>query len=108
MADFQVTTPRSFSPQSQSENPCFVVLPAQHRGGNAQHFYIRSTSGRDYVASYIRTARRREWHCTCPDYTFRRLAQRRHCKHLRQLIEMVRLAGGLRKLLALAQPGGAA
>lgn len=108
MADSKITTARSLSPQSESENPCFAVLPAQHHGGNAQHFYIRSTSGRDYVASYIRTAHRREWHCTCPDYTFRRLAHQRHCKHLRTLVEMVRLAGGLRKLLALAQPGGAA
>lgn len=107
MADYKITTARSLSPQSQCEKPCFAVLPAQHRGGNAQHFYIRSTSSHDYVASYIRTAHRREWHCTCPDYTFRRLAQRRHCKHLRQLVEMVKLAGGVRKLLALEQPEGA-
>lgn len=106
-SETQVITPSSFSPQSESENPCFSVLPAQHRGGNARHFYIRSTSGRDYVATYIRTARRREWFCSCPDFQFRRLAQRRHCKHLRQLVEMVKLAGGLRKLLALAQPEGA-
>lgn len=80
-----------------------TVLPAKHHAHGVQHFYVKSESGHDYVVTYIRSTHRREWHCTCPDYTFRRLAQRRHCKHLKQLIEMTRLAGGVAKLVALAK-----
>ena len=84
-----------------------TILPAQHHASGVQHFYVHSDSGKDYVASHIRTSHRREWHCSCPDFIFRRLARRRHCKHLRELTAMVKLAGGLRKLLALAVPDGA-
>lgn len=79
-----------------------TILPAQHHAHGVQHFYVKSDSGKDYVASYIRTGHRREWHCTCPDYTFRKLARRRHCKHLRELAAMAKLAGGIAKLVALA------
>lgn len=84
-----------------------TILPASRRASGVQHFYVHSDSGRDYVASYIRTAHRREWHCTCADFTFRRFARRRHCKHLHQLTAMVKLAGGLKNLLALAVSDGA-
>lgn len=69
---------------------------------NVQHFYVKSDSGHDCIVTHIRSAHRREWHCTCPDCTFRRLARRRHCKHLRELVAMARLAGGVSRLVALA------
>lgn len=84
-----------------------TILPAQHHVHGIQHFYVHSDSGQHYTVTHIRRRGEHRWQCTCPDYTFRRLAQRRHCKHLRQLVEMVKLAGGIRKLLALAQPEGA-
>ncbi|MGB7024152.1 MAG: hypothetical protein WBD73_10165 [Candidatus Acidiferrales bacterium] len=79
-----------------------TVLPAKHHAPGVQHFYVKSDSGHDYVVTHVRRDGQRRWFCDCPDFTFRRLAIKKHCKHVHQLAEMARLAGGVSRLVALA------
>jgi len=65
-------------------------------------FYIASAraAGPSHVAQHVRRAGQRRWFCDCADFTFRRLAQKRHCKHLRYLAARARQARGISKLIA--------
>jgi hypothetical protein len=63
-------------------------------------FYVASEArpGIHYVVQFIRRSRQRRWFCDCADFKFRRLARRRHCKHLRELCSMARAARGVSRL----------
>jgi hypothetical protein len=77
-----------------------TIRAANNRTSGVRTFYIASESrpGVQYVAQFIRRARQRRWFCDCPDFKFRRLAQRRHCKHLHEMTAMAREAHGVARL----------
>jgi len=78
-----------------------TVRAAANRPPGVRTFYVASESNpaRHYVAQHIRRSHQRQWFCDCPDFTFRRIARRRHCKHLRQLAAMARERHGISRLV---------
>jgi predicted nucleic acid-binding Zn finger protein len=77
-----------------------AIRAANNRTRGVRTFYVPSESDRslEYVAQFIRRGHQRRWFCNCPDFTFRRLRGRRHCKHLRTLTALVREAHGISRL----------
>ena len=73
---------------------------ATNHTSGVRTFYVASESnpGKQYVAQHIRRSHQQRWFCDCPDFTFRRIARRRHCKHLRQLAAMARESHGVSRL----------
>jgi len=74
--------------------------PANNKTPGVRTFYVQSESqpGVQYVAQFIRRAHQCRWFCDCADFKFRRLARRRHCKHLHELTAMAREAHGVARL----------
>ena len=89
------------------QNPSQLIRVAQQRRPGVHTFYISSTwaVGVEYTLQLIRRNGLRRWQCSCPHFYFRCASRRRHCKHLRLLTAMARLARGVSRLAAL---GGAA
>lgn len=79
-----------------------TIRAAHNHTPGVRTFYIASESqvGVTYVAQFIRRAGQRRWFCDCADFKFRRLARRRHCKHLHALTAMAREAHGVGRLAA--------
>jgi hypothetical protein len=77
-----------------------TIRAANNRTAGVRTFYVASESqpGIQYVAQFIRRGRQCRWFCDCPDFKFRRLARRRHCKHLHELTAMAREANGVGRL----------
>ncbi len=77
-----------------------TIRAANNRTPGVRTFYVasESTPGVEYVIQFIRRARQRRWFCDCADFKFRRLARKRHCKHIHQLAERARLAHGVSRL----------
>jgi hypothetical protein len=77
-----------------------TIRAAHNRTSGVRTFYVASESqpGVEYVAQFIRRAGQRRWFCDCADFTFRRLARRRHCKHLHVLTALAREAHGVGRL----------
>ncbi len=61
-----------------------TVRTARKRTPGAQVFYVSSASkpGTEYTVQFIRRNGQCRWFCTCPDFTFRKLARKRWCKHI--------------------------
>ena len=59
--------------------------PASHHAPGVWTFYVssESLSGTDYVVQHIRRRGMNRWQCSCPQFFFRCVARRRHCKHIR-------------------------
>ena len=59
-------------------------LPKKQRPG-VRLIYVSSESrpGVDYAVQHIRRAGQNRWFCSCPQFVYRCLARRRHCKHVR-------------------------
>lgn len=79
-----------------------TIRAAQNHTSGVRTFYIASQSqpGVQYVAQHIRRAGQRRWFCDCADFKFRRLARKRHCKHLHALTAMARESRGVSRLAA--------
>ena len=80
------------------------VRAANNRTPGVRTFYVASQSrpGVQYVVQFIRRAGQRRWFCGCGDFKFRKLARKRHCKHIHQLTALVRQAHGLSHLVISA------
>ncbi len=76
------------------------IRAAHNHTAGVRTFYIASESkpGVQYVVQFIRRAHQCRWFCDCADFKFRRLARRRHCKHLHELTAMAREAHGVARL----------
>lgn len=61
-----------------------TVRPASHHSPGTHTFYVSSESiaSKDYVVQHIRRRGMNRWHCSCPNFFFRCVARRRHCKHI--------------------------
>ena len=79
-----------------------TIRAAHNHTPGVRTFYVASESKSDtnYVAQFIRRAGMRRWFCDCPDFKFRRLARKRHCKHLHELTARAREAHGVSRLQA--------
>jgi hypothetical protein len=79
-----------------------TVRAANNHTRGVRTFYVVSESkpGTQYVAQHIRRSNQRRWFCDCADFKFRRLARRRHCKHLRHLAAKAREAHGVSRLVS--------
>lgn len=79
-----------------------TIRAAQNHTPGVRTFYIASESNpeTEYVAQFIRRAGMRRWFCDCADFKFRRLARKRHCKHLHELAARAREAHGISRLQA--------
>lgn len=79
-----------------------TIRAALNHTPGVRTFYVTSESKPDtnYVAQFIRRAGMRRWFCDCPDFKFRRLARKRHCKHLHELTARAREAHGISRLQA--------
>lgn len=61
-----------------------VRLPKrQHPGVKLVYVKSESRPGVEYTVQHIRRGRQDRWYCSCPQFTFRCLARRCHCKHIR-------------------------
>ena len=62
-----------------------TVRTASKRTPGARVFYVGSESkpSTEYTVQFIRRNGQCRWFCTCPDFTYRRLSRKRHCKHIR-------------------------
>jgi hypothetical protein len=99
-----------FSPQSspvllESLTPAaprrvLAIRAANNQTPGVRTFYVESESHpeTEYVVQFIRRAHQCRWFCNCPDFTFRRLPRRRHCKHLHELTAIVREVHGVSRL----------
>jgi len=52
-----------------------------------EFFEIHSKSGHTYRITVIDKGRGRKFHCSCPDYVFRRKRQGVYCKHIHQWLK---------------------
>jgi hypothetical protein len=59
--------------------------PSKHHAPGVWTFYVSSESlaSTDYVVQHIRRRGMNRWQCSCPNFFFRCVARRRHCKHIR-------------------------
>jgi hypothetical protein len=80
-----------------------TIRTANNHAPGVRTFYVASESkpGVQYVAQFIRRSHQRRWFCDCADFKFRRLARRRHCKHLRELATRAREVHGVSRLAGL-------
>jgi hypothetical protein len=87
-------------PTSAVPRRALAIRAAHNHTPGVRTFYVASEShpGTEYVAQFIRRAHQRRWFCNCPDFTFRRLPHRRHCKHLHELTARAREADGVSRL----------
>lgn len=79
-----------------------TIRAAHNRTPGIRVFYVASESnpGTEYVVQHMRRARQRRWFCDCADFKFRRLARKRHCKHIHELALRAREARGVSRLAA--------
>jgi len=77
-----------------------TIRRASNHTPGVRSFYVASQShvGAQYVVQFIRRAGQRRWFCDCGDFKFRKLARKRHCKHIHRLTALVRQAHGLSHL----------
>ena len=61
-----------------------TARPSEHRASGVRMFYVSSDSkpGVEYAVQHIRKAGMDRWQCSCPQFFYRCLARRRHCKHI--------------------------
>ncbi len=61
-----------------------VTLPNRQQVG-VKLFYVSSehNSGQQYAVQHIRRNGTDRWFCNCADFTFRKLARKRWCKHIK-------------------------
>jgi hypothetical protein len=55
------------------------IRPVSHQACGIRTFYV---SGNEYVVQHIRRRGMNRWQCSCPNFFFRCVARRRHCKHI--------------------------
>ena len=81
-----------------------TIRAANNRTPGVRTFYVASQSrvGAQYEVQFIRRAGQRRWFCDCGDFKFRKLARKRHCKHIHQLTALVREAHGVSHLVISA------
>jgi len=77
-----------------------TIRAANNHVPGVHTFYLVSDSGKEYTLQHVRRCGQRRWFCTCPDFTYRRVAHKKHCKHLRQVAQLAKLAHGVTKLPA--------
>ena len=78
-----------------------MTIQATGRKGNGVAiFYVQSESKPDvqYTVQYIRQGTTRRWFCTCPDFFYRKLRRKKHCKHCREVAARAKQAGGVTRL----------
>ena len=58
--------------------------PSQHHAAGTHTFYVASDPhvGTEYTVQHIRRRGMNRWQCSCPQFFFRCVARRRHCKHI--------------------------
>jgi len=78
------------------------IKAARDRIAGVRTFYVRGSHGDRYVVQDIRREERRGLFCTCKDFTFRRLATRGRCRHIRRLLDAARRAHGITRLYRIA------
>jgi hypothetical protein len=59
--------------------------PAEHHAPGVWTFYVSSatSAGTEHTVQHIRRRGMNRWQCSCPQFFFRCVARRRHCKHIR-------------------------
>ena len=62
-----------------------TLRPAEHHTAGIHTFYVASESQRgvEYTVQHIRKSGMNRWQCSCPNFFYRCVAKRRHCKHVR-------------------------
>lgn len=65
--------------------PVQSVRPAEHHTSGIRTFYVSSESrpGVEYCVQHIRKQGMNRWQCSCPQFFYRCVAKRCHCKHIR-------------------------
>jgi hypothetical protein len=58
--------------------------PAEHHAPGVWTFYVSSATSAEteHVVQHIRRRGMNRWQCSCPQFFFRCVARRRHCKHI--------------------------
>jgi hypothetical protein len=77
------------------------IRAAHQRRSGIFTFYISSSSrpGVEYAIQHIRRAGMRRWQCSCPQFFYRCVARRRHCKHLHALRLLTEHCRGVSRLV---------
>lgn len=77
-----------------------TIRTANNQTAGVHTFYVASESrqGINYAVQHVRRAGQRRFFCECPDFHFRRVAAKRHCKHARMIAALVKLFHGVRRL----------
>lgn len=62
-----------------------TLRPSEHRASGIRTFYVGSDSrpGIEYSVQHIRRRGMNRWQCSCPQFFYRCVSRRRHCKHIR-------------------------
>jgi hypothetical protein len=62
-----------------------TARPSEHHASGIRTFYVASDSkpGTEYSVQHIRKRGMNRWQCSCPQFFYRCVARRRHCKHIR-------------------------
>jgi hypothetical protein len=65
-----------------SPSSSMTFRPASHHAPGIRTFYVSGDSGSEYVVQRIRRGGMNRWQCSCPNFFFRCVSRRRHCKHI--------------------------
>jgi hypothetical protein len=57
--------------------------PSKHHAPGVWTFYVSGAAGTEYTVQHIRRRGMNRWQCSCPNFFFRCVSRRRHCKHIR-------------------------
>ncbi|HEV2386780.1 MAG TPA: SWIM zinc finger family protein [Candidatus Acidoferrales bacterium] len=90
-----IPAPQAIPQETRARVPALTIRQARNHQPGVRTFYVMGDSGQEYVVQYVRHAHQRRFFCTCPDFTFRRLPKRRHCKHARRVAALVRPRSGI-------------
>lgn len=82
------------------EFPVQPIYPATNHTPGVRTFYVASESkpGTRYAVQYIRKPGMNRWQCSCPQFFFRCVARRRHCKHIHEVSRKAQAAHGVSRL----------
>lgn len=110
LTESQLQIAKALKAMLEQDCPKPAFRAAKRNAPGVRTFYVASESkpGTEYVIQFIRRSRQRRWFCDCADFKFRKLARKRHCKHLRQLATLAREAHGVSRLVLPANITGVA
>ncbi len=75
----------------------------QERGKQAFLVGSERMAGVEYTVEHVRANGTRRFFCSCPDFQYRKIRRKRHCKHARKVATLAKVARGISRLYAAVE-----